>query len=58
MTTQVSNILSIDRKDYKRVDYKEAFRLATLGGSQGLIGGMLEFETAIRDNGSISDDQT
>ena len=37
MATQTSNILSLQHENYERVDYKEAFRLATLGGSRGMI---------------------
>lgn len=33
---QVSNVLALDRDpDYLRVSYKEAFRMATLGGAKG-----------------------
>ncbi|KAI0211152.1 Guanine deaminase [Lamellibrachia satsuma] len=36
-TAQTSNILSVSRDEhYTRLDYREAFRLATLGGSQVL----------------------
>lgn len=34
---QVSNILALDRdQDYQRITYKEAFRMATLGGAKVL----------------------
>lgn len=33
---QVSNVLALDRdQDYQRLSYKEAFRMATLGGAKG-----------------------
>lgn len=33
---QVSNVLALDRdQDYQRISYKEAFRMATLGGAKG-----------------------
>lgn len=34
---QVSNVLALDRDpDYQRLSYKEAFRMATLGGAKGV----------------------
>lgn len=32
---QVSNTLSTIKDNYEPIDFREAFRLATLGGSQG-----------------------
>ena len=39
MSCQTSNILGLERdSSYRHIDYKEAFRMATLGGSQGRNG--------------------
>ncbi|ELU04611.1 hypothetical protein CAPTEDRAFT_178545 [Capitella teleta] len=34
MSTQVSNTISMQKNKYEHLDYREAFRLATLGGSK------------------------